>query len=248
MKFSVITVSFNSEDTIKDTFDSVRIQKLCGLELEYIHIDGMSTDTTILISNNYQDIITKQICEPDSGIYNAMNKGLQMATGDIIGFLNSDDLFSAKDVLCTIAEKFQKNDELDIVYGDINYVDSRGKVKRRWKTGQKRSFRSGWHPAHPGFYARTEVFKKHGGFDEKLTLAADFDLMLRFLEGAKLSSAYCEKVFVNMTLGGATNASLSNIIRGNAQIIQSFKKNSLKPRFGYTLLRWFNKLLQTRIL
>lgn len=248
MKVSVITVSFNSEATIRDTFDSVRFQKLGGLDLEYIHIDGMSSDATNLISNNYKDIITKQISEPDSGIYNAMNKGIQLATGDIIGFLNSDDIFSDRDVLLTIVEKFQKNDELDIVYGDINYVNSRGKVRRRWKTGRQRSFRSGWHPAHPGFYVRTEVFKKYGVFDEEFTLAADFDLMLRFLEGAKLRSAYCEKVFVNMRLGGATNRSLGNIIKGNTQIIQSFKKNSLKPPLGYTISRWFNKLLQTQIL
>ena len=247
MKITLITVSYNSEDTIRETFESVRAQNIEGFDLEYIHVDGLSSDSTMLISSEFSDIVTIKISEEDNGIYNAMNKGVQMATGDVIGFLNSDDTFASNDVLISIAKLFQLNREADIVYGDIDYVDSNGITKRKWRSGEPGNFSKGWHPAHPGFYAKKKLFDMHGNFDERFRIAADFDLMLRFFEVANANSIYLKKVCVKMKLGGESNRSIKNILAGNNQIIQSFKKYSIRPRFGYTYLRWFSKILQKTV-
>ena len=244
MKISLITVSYNSEETIRDTFESVRIQKTQGFDLEYIHVDGLSKDSTMDISMEFDDIITKRISEKDSGIYNAMNKGIQMATGDVIGFLNSDDTFAEKDILCSIMGEFKNNKLLSIVYGDIDYTTSTGKVKRKWRTGVQKSFKSGWHPPHPAFYAKKNVFSQHGGFDEDLRIAADFDLMLRFMEKANTVAYYIPRVFVKMKLGGESNRSLGNILKGAEDIRRSFAKNSIEIPNYYFLSRWVSKLIQ----
>lgn len=244
MKISLITVSYNSEETIRETFESVRKQKVEGFDLEYIHVDGLSNDATMDISMEFDDIITKRNSEKDSGIYNAMNKGVQMASGDVIGFLNSDDTFTSKDVLISISNLFNSDEELDIVYGDIDYVDLSGQIKRKWRTGQRRDFSKGWHPAHPGFYAKRTLFLTFGGFDENLTIAADFDLMLRFIDAKGARTKYLEKVCVNMKLGGESNRSIKNIYMGNTQIIQSFKKYNIKPQIGYTPRRLLSKIFQ----
>lgn len=245
MKISLITVSFNSEGTIRQTFESVRDQKIEGFELEYIHVDGLSNDQTMNISNEYDDIVTNRISEKDSGIYNAMNKGIQMATGDVIGFLNSDDTFSGNEVLKRIAATFKKHRNSSVVHCDINYIDDKGIIKRKWRSGQQKSFSSGWHPAHPGFYAKKELFNKYGGFDERLTITADFDLMLRFLEVANAHSVYLNMVAVDMKLGGESNKSFENIKIGSHQILESFAKYKIKPQFMYTYRRWWSKILQS---
>ena len=245
MKVSIITVSYNSEQTISDTFESVRSQDLDGFTLEYILVDGLSTDSTMRISRDYDDIINVSLSEQDLGIYNAMNKGVSLATGDIIGFLNSDDTFSQNDSLRKVVCCFSENKTLDIVYGDIDYVDSNGEITRRWRTGAQKSFSKGWHPAHPGFYARKELFQEYGGFDEKLSIAADFDLMLRFIEVANSNTKYLEGVLVKMKLGGESNRSLKNIREGNRQIIQSFNKYSITPQFLYTIRRLIRKAFQS---
>ena len=247
MKVSIITVSYNSEQTIRDTFESVRFQDLDGFTLEYILVDGLSTDSTMIISRDYDDIINVSLSEQELGIYNAMNKGVSLATGDIIGFLNSDDTFSQSDSLRKVVRCFTENKTLDIVYGDIDYVDSNGEITRRWRTGAQKAFSKGWHPAHPGFYARKELFQEYGGFDEKLSIAADFDLMLRFIEVANSNTKYLEGVLVKMKLGGESNRSLKNIREGNRQIIQSFNKYSITPQFLYTVRRLIRKAFQSWI-
>lgn len=244
MKISLITVSYNSEETIRETFESVRGQKIEGFELEYIHVDGFSNDATMEISQEFDDIISKRISEKDSGIYNAMNKGIHLATGDIIGFLNSDDTFCDDDILFLIFKYFQNDPYLGIVYGDINYVDLNGRIVRRWLTGKQGSFLTGWHPAHPGFYAKKSLFERYGGFDESYRIAADFDLMLRFVEIRKTSTAYLKKTVVNMKLGGESNASLSNILQANKEIRMSFAKYGLSVSIIYTLNRFIKKIKQ----
>ena len=136
-KITLITVSYNSEETIRETFESVRDQEIDGFDLEYIHVDGLSKDSTMDISMEFDDIITHRVSEPDSGIYNAMNKGIGMATGDVIGFLNSDDTFAKNDVLKSIANHFLEDTQLDVVFGDINYVNQGGVIRRKWKTGKR---------------------------------------------------------------------------------------------------------------
>lgn len=244
MKISLITVSYNSQNTIRETFDSVKSQKIKDFELEYIHVDGLSNDETMKISYDYDDIISIRISEKDTGIYNAMNKGVTLSSGDVIGFLNSDDTFADNDVLSSIADLFNDKSKPDIVYGDIDYVDSSNKVKRKWRTGEQNSFSKGWHPAHPAFYAKKTYFDEFGGFDEQLKIAADFDLMLRFLEVANSHAIYLKKVCVKMKLGGESNRSFLNIFEGNRQILRSFNKYSIKPQWAYTSRRWVRKLLQ----
>ena len=139
------------------------------------------------------------------------------------------------------------NKDLDIVYGDIDYVDNQGNIKRRWRSEERRDFAIGWHPAHPGFYAKRNLFIEYGGFDERLKIAADFDLMLRFLEVANTKASYLEKVCVNMKLGGESNRSIKNIIKGNKEIISSFAKYKIIPQRFYTLRRWIGKLRQKEI-
>ena len=244
MKISLITVSYNSEETIRETFESVRGQKIEGFELEYIHIDGRSNDATMEISQEFDDIITKRISEKDSGIYNAMNKGIHLATGDVIGFLNSDDTYAFSDVLYSIASLFNSDKEADIVYGDIDYVDSLGNIKRKWRTGERERFSTGWHPAHPGFYAKKAIFDQYENFDENLRIAADFDLMLRFMEVANAKSIYLKKVCVKMKLGGESNRSIRNVYKGNKEIIYSFRKNGIAPKPFYTFGRMISKIKQ----
>lgn len=243
MKISLITVSYNSEKTINETFESIKKQNLTGFELEYILIDGLSTDSTIELSRNYDDLISIRVSEIDSGIYNAMNKGLELATGDVIGFLNSDDVFLENNVLLSVAKAFE-NKNIDIVYGNINYINHNGKIIRKWISGNQKSFANGWHPPHPAFYAKKSLFDREGDFDESLSIAADFDLMLRFMEVSGSNSKYLDKVFVNMKLGGESNQSFKNIKKGNNEIIKSFKKYGIKPSYFYTYRRWLNKLKQ----
>jgi glycosyltransferase involved in cell wall biosynthesis len=244
MKISLITVSYNSEETIRETFESVRGQKIEGFELEYIHVDGLSNDATMEISKEFDDIITIRISEKDSGIYNAMNKGINMATGDVIGFLNSDDTFADSLVLNEIIKAFVSDKDVSIVYGDIDYTSLDGVIKRKWRTGVQESFRGGWHPPHPAFYAKRSLFSLHGSFDERLRIAADFDLMLRFMETTNAVASYLPSVFVKMKLGGESNKSFANIKRSNREILQSFKKYNIRPRFLYRELRWINKFSQ----
>lgn len=244
MKISLITVSYNSEKTIQETFESVKSQSIDKGKLEYILIDGKSNDKTLEIANDYKEIIDVSISEKDTGIYNAMNKGLSVASGDIIGFLNSDDTFADNYFLDKVYSKFKENATTEIVFSDINYVDHNGKIVRRWRTGNQNSFRKGWHPAHPGFYALRRAFSEYGGFDESLRIAADFDLMMRFMEINQLKSEYLNLVAVNMKLGGESNRSFRNIKNASNEIKKSFKKYNLKPYKLYILKRWFSKIAQ----
>lgn len=244
MKISLITVSYNSEETIRDTFESVKGQSIDKAKLEYILIDGNSIDKTLEIANDYSEIIDISVSEADTGIYNAMNKGLSLASGDIIGFLNSDDTFADDLFLEKVLEKFTENKNTEIVFSDINYVNHNGKIIRRWRTGVQKSFKHGWHPAHPGFYAKKNAFEEHGGFDENFRIAADFDLMLRFIEIHQLKSNYLDIVAVNMKLGGESNKSFKNISNASIEIKKSFEKYNLNPGKFYTLKRWFSKIIQ----
>lgn len=242
MKISIITVCYNSQNTIRQTLNSIVNQENNGYDLEYIIIDGMSTDNTLKIIDEYRNIVSVLISEKDSGIYNAMNKGLDVATGDIVGFLNSDDYYTENNVISQICHAFNMYDS-SVVYGDINYVKDE-QIIRKWTSGYPQKFSQGWHPPHPGFYVRREFFQLYGGFDEVMTLAADFDLMLRFLIRAGDSVAYIPKPLVNMNTGGASNSSFKNILRGNKEILRAFRKNNITPGNCYTLRRWINKLKQ----
>jgi len=220
---SVITVSFNSEETIADTLDSVKAQ--VNQDFEYIVIDGLSSDSTLDIvkKSNIADII---VSEKDNGIYDGMNKGINKANGKFIGFLNSDDLFADNYVTDKILKAIQKYDT-DIIYGDITYFSKNiNDITRSWASGKyiEDSFNKGWHPPHPAFYAKKEFFTQSGNFDCDLQIAADFELMLRFFNYTKKTPIYINKNFVLMREGGASH---ENRIQGNKDVLYAFKKNNI---------------------
>lgn len=230
---SIITVSFNSEKTIRDTLQSVMLQD--KNLFEYIIIDGGSSDRTIEIINEF-DFIDVLISEKDKGIYDGMNKGIHLAKGKFIGFLNSDDLFANKDVLRDI-DKALSNQNTDIIFGDIRYFkDNIKDITRIWVSGEykKGSFNHGWHPPHPAFYAKRDMFEKFGGFNLDLKIAADFELMLRFFLKTTKKPIYINSDFVLMREGGASQI---NRFQGNKDVLKAFELNNIKVNKFYYLFR-----------
>jgi glycosyltransferase len=226
---SVITVTLNSEKTLEQCIESVSNQKVTS---QHILVDGNSTDGTVELIKKHQHRFDVVISEPDHGIYDAMNKGIQAATGDIVGFLNADDFYPQPDVLDHIARAFE-NPQVRACYGDLKYVGSNdvSKTIRYWKAGeyQPGNFYQGWMPPHPTFYVRREVLQKFGGFNTAMGSAADYELMLRILLRYQQQAAYIPKVLVHMRTGGTSNRSLVNRLKANRMDKQAWKVNGLKP-------------------
>ncbi len=229
MKISIITVCYNSAKTIGATLRSVR-EQTCP-DIEHIIIDGGSKDKTLDVLATQGQHVARIISKPDHGIYDAMNKGLAVATGEVVGFLNSDDVLAHANVMSAIA-RAMADPAIDACYGDLVYVaqDDIGKVVRYWRSQTYRPglFEHGWVPAHPTFYARRTLYQKYGGFDLEFRLAADFDILLRFIEACGISTAYIPEVLVKMRLGGATNVSFGNVFRQNMEIARAFRKYGLR--------------------
>jgi glycosyltransferase involved in cell wall biosynthesis len=237
MKISIITVCYNSEKTIADCIHSIVEQTYP--DIEYIIIDGKSSDNTLNIIHLFKNKISKIISEKDNGIYDAMNKGLSIATGDIVGILNSDDVYADNYVVEEVVNVF-KNKNTDSVYGDLVYVSANdiNKVTRKWRSAAYKDgmFLEGWMPPHPTFFVKREMYTKYGQFDTSMKSAADYELMLRFLHRYKISTAYLPKVFVKMRAGGVSNASLLNRIKANIEDRKAWRINGLQPKW-YTLYR-----------
>lgn len=242
MKVSIITVSYNSGNTIDETIQSVTSQSYKNIE--YIIVDGCSTDNTFQIINDNKKYIDKYISEPDEGIYDAMNKGIKLATGDVISILNSDDIFFDNYVIENVINCFiEKNCQL--IYGNIDYIDNKLNKVRFWNSKKyiKNSFKDGWHPPHPSLFVKSSVYKLNGSFDLRFKIAADFDIMLRFFEFYNISNSYLNKTLVTMKIGGASN-NIKGIIKGNREIKQAFKKYKISPNFFYMFYRYLPKLRQ----
>ena len=224
MKISLISISFNSENTISKTFQSVKNQSFNNYE--YLLIDGASIDGTLNIAKN-QDHILKIISEPDKGIYDALNKGIKNSTGEIIGFLNSDDTFYDENSLKYIADAFDK--DTDCVFGNLIYTDKNENIKRVWKGSafKKGAFKKGWMPAHPTFYCRRSVYEKLGLYDDSFKIAGDFELMLRFLEKHNIRSKYIPRTLVNMKVGGASNNGLKSKLDILNEEFRAFDQNDI---------------------
>lgn len=228
VKISVITVCRNSARTIADTLRSVAAQT--HVEVEHIIVDGASTDATLDIIRAQGQLLTRVISEPDHGIYDAMNKGIALASGDVIGFLNSDDYFAGPNELEFVVKAFE-DPGVDACHADLVYVDEHdsNKVVRYWKSSdyQLGQFKTGWMPAHPTFYVRRSVYQTLGGFDLQFRLQADFELTTRFLEVHRIKSVHIPRVMVTMRTGGATNRSLTNVLKGNLEAYRACLKNGL---------------------
>ncbi len=236
MKISIITVAYNSGKTIEDTIKSVINQNYQGIE--YIIIDGGSTDNTLEIVEQYKSSIALVVSEKDKGIYDAMNKGVAVATGDIIGILNSDDFYVDTDVIGKVVHTFTP--EIDGVYGDLVYVDpiDTNKVTRTWLSGEynQGAFFKGWMPPHPTFFVRREVYQKYGAYSLALKSAADYEFMLRVVHKNRIRLVYLNEIIVRMRAGGASNASLKNRLKANQEDRLAWKMNELKPKM-FTLIR-----------
>lgn len=245
MKVSIITVCFNSNKTIKDTIESVMSQDY--KDIEYIVVDGGSTDGTLEILTKYQTRISKYISESDEGVYDAMNKGIKLATGDIVGFLNAGDFYAVETAVSQIATSLQEND-CEIVYADLEYVaeNNPGKTVRKWKSQPYQSglFKKGWHPPHPTFFAKKTVFDKYGGFDLSYNIGADYELMLRFLQRYNIKTEYIPRVLVKMRSGGISNKNLYQIIKANIECYRAWRKNGLKVTPLIMLKKPVSKLVQ----
>lgn len=248
MKISIITVSFNSSLTIRDTIESVLNQTYT--EIEYIIVDGLSSDNTIDIVREYETKFNGRlhwISEPDKGLYDAMNKGIQMSSGDVIGIVNSDDFYNDKNVIEKIIHIFDTEKSLDAVFADLIFVsqDDTSKVERTWIIGKQKSFKSGWHPAHPTFIVKREVYEKYGFFNLKYKLAADFEIMLRFIEKNNIKIFYLNSYIVRMRLGGASTKGIKNIFYQNLECIDAFKINGIRINSViYLIRRLIPKLFQ----
>ncbi len=245
MKISIITVCFNSGATIRDTIESVLAQTYP--HIEHIIVDGASRDNTMNIVNEHRGRLGPVLSEKDNGIYDAMNKGIALATGDVIGILNSDDFYADNDVLSKVAACFQETGA-DSVFGDLVYVDSQdtSDIIRIWKSGPYRAgaFKKGWHPPHPSFFVKKSIYNQYGNFNLSFKIASDYEIMLRFLERYKITSVYLPLTIVTMRTGGASNRSFRNIWKANRESYRAFQINHIPVSRLIVFIKPLSKLLQ----
>ena len=245
VRVSIITATFNCSDTIEDCLSCVQNQSYH--EIEKIIIDGGSTDGTLEVIKRYKDKVDYWISEPDRGIYDALNKGIRMARGDVIGILHSDDLFADNFVVETVVDCFFRN-SVDSCYGDLVYVsrDDTKKVVRYWKAGEfkREKFKYGWMLPHPTFFVKRVIYERYGLFNLAMGSAADYELMLRFLYKQRISTMYIPKILVKMRVGGQSNKALKNRIIANRNDVKAWEINGLKPPMFLRFLKPLRKLPQ----
>jgi len=244
LKITLITSVYNNQETIAEAIDSVLSQTYP--DIEYIIIDGGSTDATVNIVKSYQNSLAAFISEPDQGIYDGLNKGIKLATGDVIGFLHSDDLYENNRVIETVAQVFIDN-SIDSIYGDLTYVNKNDptRIIRYWKSGEFSLYklRHGWMPPHPTFFVKRKVYEQYGLFDTRFKIAADYDLILRFLGKHQISTHYIPGVLIKMRVGGESNKSLKNVFRKSAEDLQAMKNNGIGG-ISSLIIKNFSKIKQ----
>jgi len=244
MKISIITSVYNNQKTIKDAIESVLEQTYENVE--YIIVDGGSSDDTISIVKSYGDKISKFVSEKDKGIYDGLNKGVKHATGDVVAFLHSDDIYATPTILENVVKAFQSDQNFDGIYGDLVYTpkDDTIKVLRYWKSRDfdETLLAKGWMPAHPTLFLKREVYEKYGGFDLSFKIAGDYDFMLRVLS-AGIKVKYIPEVLYKMRVGGESNKSLKNIILKSKEDIRALRKNGVGG-YGSLMIKNFSKIGQ----
>ncbi len=244
MKVSIITATYNSAATVADTLHS--IQKQTYPAIEHIIIDGLSNDNTLQIVSGFNHV-QQVVSEKDTGIYDAMNKGITYATGDIIGILNSDDFYPGENIIEEVVKIFNTTN-CDALYGDLVFVDSvqTDKIYRKWIAGSysDQLFLKGWMPPHPTFFVRKEIYNQYGKFNATLKSSADYELMVRLLYLHKIKVGYLHGTLVHMRIGGQSTKSLSNRLKANYEDYQAWRLNSLKPKWYTLLLKPIRKIKQ----
>ncbi|MBR5593576.1 MAG: glycosyltransferase [Bacteroidaceae bacterium] len=248
MKISIVTATYNSAATIKDTFNSVIAQTYN--DIEYIVVDGLSKDNTLDIIKEYEPLFggrMRWISEKDKGLYDAMNKGIAMATGDVIGILNSDDFYTSTDILQLVADSMQDS-EIDAVYGDIHFVnnDNLDKCVRYYSSRifSRWLMRYGFMPAHPSFYCKREVYTKYGAFNTKYKIGADFESLLRYIFVNRIRTKYIKRDFVTMRTGGASTEGLSSRWQIMKDHLRALKDNGIYSNALLLCLRYPYKIYE----
>lgn len=248
MKISLITVTYNSEKTLRKTIQSVLAQKF--INLEYIIIDGQSKDNTVSIIKESEPLFNnnlKWISEKDTGIYDAMNKGIKIATGDIIGILNSDDYFTSDNILEIIHTTFEKNQSIDAIYGDIHYINNNPNQIIRYyssKIFKPQLMRLGFMPAHPSFYVKKQVYTQWGVYKTNYKIAADFEFLLRVILKGKIQTLYLPIDMVTMKIGGVSTNNIKSHIQIMKEHLRACKENQIKTNIFLLSLRYFYKIYE----
>lgn len=245
MKVSLITITYNSAATLEATIQSVLSQSYP--DIEYIIVDGGSTDDTLSIVDRYRNGIAKVVSEKDKGLYDALNKGIAMASGELIGILHSDDFYTGPDVIGRVVSTITES-KADAAYADLYYVDrdDTSLIHRKWKSGNYRHgmFLHGWMPPHPTFFAKRSCYERFGGFNLSLVSAADYELMLRFIHKHRIRLAYLPEFIIRMRVGGKSNVSLKNRLRANREDRKAWKINGLKPNMLTLYMKPLRKIVQ----
>lgn len=245
-KISVITVCFNSASTIRQTIESVLSQRYSAVE--HVVVDGNSTDKTVSIIREYADRLGRVVSEPDKGLYDAMNKGVHLASGEIIGVLNSDDFFESEDTLAQVADYFDKHPEIDVVFGDVLFVDPdlTDKVIRYYRANKFRPWklRFGWMPPHPATYVRRSVYQRFGDYRTDMKISADYEMFVRWLLKGGVSYGYLDQVLVRMRAGGISTSGVRSSITLNKEIVRACRTNGIYTNLFFVLSKIPFKLLE----
>lgn len=245
MKITIITVVYNAQQYLQYCIESVIEQDYKNIE--YILIDGNSTDDSFEIAKQYKEHINILISEPDKGMYDALNKGIAMATGEIVGILNADDMLAAKDVISAVANLF-KISNADGVYGDLNYVDKNDsqKIIRKWQStsSDPEDLAWGWMPAHPTLYLKRSMFQHFGSYSLSFGSAADYEFMLRLLYKNRINVHYLDKLMVNMRVGGMSNKNMTQRYKAFLNDYKALKHNQVKTAFLALMLKKARKIKQ----
>jgi len=244
LKVSIITATYNSSATIQDTLLSIESQSYPIIE--HVVIDGDSRDDTLATVRSF-DHVDHILSEPDKGIYDAMNKGIRLATGDIIGILNSDDYYSDPNVIEDVVQKF-KDTGCDALYADLLYFSPQKnyKITRRWHSGKynRKKFLMGWMPPHPTFFVKKSVYEKYGLFDTRFKSAADYELLVRLLYFKQVKTSYLERVIVHMRAGGQSNKNIGNRLKAHIEDYRAWSYNQERPRWYTIILKPLRKISQ----
>lgn len=246
MKISIITVCFNSKNTIRNTIESILSQTYD--DIEYIIVDGVSNDGTLQIIQEYQTKISLILIEPDRGIYDAINKGIGLATGDIVGILNSDDVFETEYTIRDVIETFQNNPTADLVFGDVVFVsnDNSQQIKRYYSAQKFKPWKLqfGWMPPHTGSFVRRKIYLIHGLYNINYVISSDYEIFVRWLMIKKIRYKYINKVLVRMRQGGISTSGFKNSLLLNREIVRACKENGIYTNFMFILTKIPFKLLE----